>query len=79
MKVNGRIFQYPLFSKDRKAVTPPFPGTTEKRNLKISMLLLEIDGKGVSMEISVPFSSRTERSKDSGFHVHFDSKTYKCS
>ena len=65
MEANRWIFLYRLSSKDRQAVTrPPFPGTTEKRNMKISMLLLEVDGKGVSMESSVPFSSRTERSKE---------------
>ena len=64
MKANRWIFLYPLSSKHRKAVTPPFPGTPEKRNLKISLLLLEVDGKGVSREISVLFSNRTERSKE---------------
>ena len=47
MKANRWISLYPLSSKDRKAVTPPFSGTTEKGNMKMSMLLLELDGKGV--------------------------------
>ena len=65
MNADRWIFLHPLSSKDRKAVTPPFPGTTKKRNMKIPMLLLEVDGKGVSMEISVfLFSSRTERNKE---------------
>ncbi|XP_015769281.1 PREDICTED: receptor-type tyrosine-protein phosphatase F-like [Acropora digitifera] len=75
-KANRWIFLYPLSSKDRKAITPPFPGTTEKRSMKISALLLEVDGKGVSVKVLCSFSCRTERSKELFvfmFHVH-DSK-----
>ena len=55
------ISLYPLSSKDRQAVTPPFQGTIDKRNMAICMLLLEVDGKGVRMESSVFFSMQNRK------------------
>ena len=63
------IFLYLLSSKDRQAVTPPFQGTTDKRNMTICMLLLEVDGKGVRMESSVFFFMQNRKKKHKEFFL----------